>query len=387
MSKVAIIRCESYEYNEVKKAIKKGIDLLGGVHNFAKKGENILLKPNLLFAGAPEKCITTHPSVFKAVAEILKKIETHVSYGDSPGFSTLEKAANATGLAKAAHEIGIKTADFYNGVDVFFDEGIQNKKFKIAKAVIESDGLISISKLKTHGLTKFTGAIKNQFGCIPGALKGEFHVKLSDVNNFAKMLVDLNKFIKPRLFIMDGIFAMEGNGPSGGKPKKMNVLLFSTDPVALDAMACKIINLDPELVPTTKFGKTAGLGTYLENEIEILGDDINTFIKPDFDVNRDAIGKTEGLFKSFRIFSNLLVPKPYIMKDKCTKCGTCIKVCPVNPKALEWRDGVKTDPPSYNYNTCIRCYCCQELCPESAIQIKVPLLRRLIRRRRKRSAL
>jgi len=89
--------------------------------------------------------------------------------------------------------------------------------------------------MKTHGFQRMTGAVKNQFGCIPGALKGEFHVKVPDASNFAKMLIDLNTYIHPRLYVMDGIIAMEGNGPRGGTPKKMNVILFSTDPIALDS--------------------------------------------------------------------------------------------------------------------------------------------------------
>ena len=376
MSKVALVRCETYEYNTVKAAVERGLELLGGPHMFARQGEKILLKPNLLVGEAPEKCVTTHPAVFKAVAGAFQKVGAVVSYGDSPGFLGPERAAKISGLADAASEMGIGMADFHEGKEIFFKEGIQNRKFIIAKGVLESDGLISLPKLKTHGLTRMTGCIKNQFGCIPGALKGEFHVKLPDVNDFSRMLVDLNNFIKPRLFIMDGIIAMEGNGPRGGNPKKMNMLLFSSDPVALDATVCRIINLNPEFVPTIKFGKEGGLGTYLENEIEIAGDDLKSFIDIYFNVKREPAAAT-GAWSSLKTFRNSFVPKPYIDKSKCIKCGVCVKMCPVNPKAVDWHDGVKGKPPSYKYERCIRCYCCQELCPESAIRLKVPPLRRL----------
>ena len=152
------------------------------------------------------------------------------------------------------------------------------KKLIIANGVLDCDGLISLPKLKTHGLMRFTGAVKNQFGCIPGFLKGQYHVKLPDPYDFATMLVDINTLIKPRLYIMDGITAMEGNGPRSGKPKQLNVLLLSTDPIALDATACKIINLNPEFVPTSKLGEKAGLGTYHTENIEIVGEQIDLLL-------------------------------------------------------------------------------------------------------------
>ena len=235
MAKVAVIRCDSYNYEEVLKAVEKGIDLVGGAGFFVKANEKILLKPNLLSADPPERCATTHPSVFKAVAEIFLKTGAKITYGDSPGFTSPKSTALKAGLSPIADELGIELADFENGDEIFYDKGIQNKKFIIAKGVLEADGIISLPKLKTHGFAKMTGSIKNQFGCVPGKLKGEYHVKIPEVSNFSKMLVDLCSYVNPRLYIMDGIYAMEGNGPRGGTPKKMNILLFSSDPVALDA--------------------------------------------------------------------------------------------------------------------------------------------------------
>jgi uncharacterized protein (DUF362 family)/Pyruvate/2-oxoacid:ferredoxin oxidoreductase delta subunit len=376
MSKVVLIRCESYDYDEVKKAVQKGIEMLGGPLIFAKPGEKILLKPNLLVADPPEKCSTTHPMVFKAVGEVLKSTGANLSYGDSPGFGSTEVAAKKSGIAQAALELKIELADFHSGKEILFKDAIQNKKITIAKGVLECDGLISIPKLKTHGFARMTGSVKNQFGCIPGVLKGEFHVKLPNVIDFAKMLVDINSYIRPRLFIMDGIFAMEGNGPRGGNPKKMNILLFSTDPIALDATVCRIIGLDPEFVPTIKIGMEAGLGTYLKDEITLLGDPIEGFYDFKFDVKREPI-KPYKPGGGIQFLRNAFVPRPYIIEAKCIKCGVCTKMCPVNPKAVDFHDGNKQKPPYYKYERCIRCYCCQELCPENAIKLKVPPIRRL----------
>lgn len=377
MSKVAIIRCNSYAEPEVKAAVQKGLELIGGVQCFMKPDEKILLKPNLLAADPPEKCVTTHPAVFKAVAELFQNAGAKLSYGDSPGFGSPEAAARKAGLAAAAEELKIAMADFHQGQDVVFQDGVQNKKFVIARGVLESDGIISLPKLKTHGLTRMTGCIKNQFGCIPGLLKGEYHVKLPDVQNFAQMLVDLNMLLKPRLFIMDGIMAMEGNGPRGGKPKKMNILIFSSDPVAIDATICRLVDLQPEFVPTIAAGFKSGLGSWSEKDIEILGDDISQFTAKDFKVERKAAASRIPLTG---LLNNLIVAKPHIVEEGCVKCGVCVNVCPVTPKVLDWQDGDKTRPPVYDYDRCIKCYCCQELCPESTIILKSPALRKLIDR-------
>ncbi len=224
-----------------------------------------------------------------------------------------------------------------------------------------------------------TGAVKNQFGYITGFRKAEYHVLIPDLHPFSKMLVDLNLFIKPRLFIMDGILAMEGNGPRGGKPYPMNVLLFSTDPIALDATVCRMMALDPLMVPTIVYGHHGGLGTYHEEEIQIVGDPLESFIKPGFRVNRDK-GKMIKLPGSGKWVRNRFIPKPAIQKRKCIRCGVCIQVCPVTPKAIGWQDSQHNKPPKHRYERCIRCFCCQELCPESAILIRKSITSRLISR-------
>jgi uncharacterized protein (DUF362 family)/ferredoxin len=382
MSEVVVLYCGSYDFNEVFNTVKKGIDLLGGAEKFVKKGEKILLKPNLLIGDPPEKCVTTHPSVFKAAAQIFKSAGAEMYYGDSPSFGSMLAAAKKAGIADAAEEEGIIQADFKNGVDIFYEKGVQNKKFVIAKGVLDSDGIISLPKLKTHGFERYTGCVKNQFGCIPGLLKGEYHVKLPDANNFAKMLLDLNMFVNPRLYIMDGIMAMEGNGPRGGKPKKMNLILMSSDPIALDSVICRIIDINPEFVPTVKFGAEIGAGVYRESDIRLLGDPVEKFIQKDFDIVRRPLRgyKQSGILK---FVNNRLVPKPYIQDELCVKCGVCINVCPASPKALKWPKADKSEAPVYNYDNCIRCYCCQELCPESAVKLKDPLIRRVFKSKKR----
>jgi uncharacterized protein (DUF362 family)/Pyruvate/2-oxoacid:ferredoxin oxidoreductase delta subunit len=376
---VIIIRCDTYEDAQVLTAVQKGFDMLGGISVFAKPGERIVIKPNILIGTDPDKGVTTHPAVFGAVGKLLKDAGVSVLYGDSPSFGKSEPNLRKSGLKEVGDRLGFILADFDSGRPVSHKDALLVKKFVIANGVLDSDGLISLPKFKTHGLVRFTGAVKNQFGCVPGLLKSQYHVKLPDPYDFATMLVDLNTLIKPRLYIMDGIMAMEGNGPRSGKLKRLNVLLLSSDPVALDATACRIACIDPEIVPTSKPGEKAGLGTYNVENIELMGEALESFIDTSFEMNRTP--PIPGSGGRFRVFlKNRITERPVIDKAKCTRCGTCITMCAVQPKAVDWYKGDKSKPPRYNYNRCIRCYCCQETCPEGAIYLRSPLLGRIYSR-------
>jgi ferredoxin len=232
--------------------------------------------------------------------------------------------------------------------------------------------------MKTHALTRITGAVKNQFGCVPGMMKGEYHLKMPVIQHLSSVFVDITAYLKPRLYIMDGITAMEGNGPRGGEPKKMNVLLFSTDPVALDSVFCQLINLNPEHVPFLTIGEQAGLGTAKPEEIELLGEDIKKLIHPDFKVKRGPLREITFLRHLPDFLKNLFLARPIIHYDLCTNCGSCVLQCPVPDKAVNWPGGNKTEKPVHDYKKCIHCYCCQEICPEKAISVKVPFMGKMV---------
>ena len=179
--------------------------------------------------------------------------------------------------------------------------------------MLEADALISVCKMKTHALEYITGAVKNQYGCVQGFHKAKGHTLYSDPVSFARMLGDLNRLVKPRLYILDGITAMEGNGPTSGDPVPMRLLLLSADPVALDSVFCHLIHLDPQLVPTNVQGEQMGLGTWRPENIELLTEEgpmelsqaVERYGNPDFRVKRSRekargwMGAV-GIFKIFR---------------------------------------------------------------------------------------
>lgn len=372
---VALIPLDTYDQPRVDEAVRQGVELLGGIGQFVRPEEKIVLKPNLLSRSLPQKAITTHPAVFSAVCKLLREAGyDHLSYGDSPGSPTTspEKAAETAGIAEAAEKYGVAQANFSAGSIVTFPEGKTAKSFYLCKGVQEADALISLCKMKTHALERITGAVKNQYGCITGVNKATGHASYPNSDIFADMLADLNLCVRPRLFIMDGVVAMEGNGPSSGTPVNMNVLLLSADPVALDAVFAALVHLDPATVPTCVSGVKAGLGVMDEASIEVLTPDAPLTVpqarekygKADFDVFRGTIRK--GFLFNFMPLLPFLQNRPKVDLKKCVGCGVCEESCPVPEKAVHSGNGHKA---KYDYKKCIRCFCCQEMCPVKAIEV------------------
>ena len=381
---VALIPLDSYDQSRVDAAVRQGVELLGGIRQFVSPEDKILLKPNLLARALPQKAITTHPAVFSAVCRLLREEGyDHLSYGDSPGnpTTTPDKAAEGAGIAKAAAAYGLEKADFASGSIVSYPEGKTARSFYLCKGVQEADAVINVCKMKTHALERITGAVKNLYGCITGVNKATGHAAYPNSEVFADMLADLCMCVRPRLHIMDGIVAMEGNGPTSGTPVAMNVLLFSADPVALDAVFASLVHLDPAAVPTCVSGANAGLGVMDEGSIDVitpegtltLAEAQRRYGKPDFDVFRGVI--TKGFLFKFMPLLPFLQNRPKVDLKKCVACGVCEESCPVPEKAVHSGHGKKA---VYDYKKCIRCYCCQEMCPVKAIEVYRHPLTRLL---------
>lgn len=374
-SVVALIPLDTYDQPRVDEAVRQGVELLGGIGRFVKPEERVLLKPNLLSRALPQKAITTHPSVFAAVAKLLRESGyEHLSYGDSPGSPTTspEKAADTCGIAAAAEKYGIAPADFGNGSLVPFPKGNVARSFYLCHGAQEADAIINVCKMKTHALERITGAIKNIYGCVCGVNKATGHATYPNENIFADMLCDLHRCLPMRLHIMDGVVAMEGNGPASGTPINMNVLLFSADPVALDSVFAALVHLDPSGVPTCVSGQKFGLGVMDHDRIEVVTPEGAMSVRqaqahwgnPNFNVFRGKL-KTGRLFKIMSHFP-FLENRPKVDNAKCVACGVCEEACPVEGKAVHSGGGKKA---VYDYKKCIRCYCCQEMCPAKAIEL------------------
>ena len=373
-SRVALIACADYNHDRVNAAVTQGFELLGtGALPAAAvlKGACILLKPNLLRSASAEKGVTTHPAVFSAVATFLKVRGHTLAYGDSPnGMYTPLAVARSCGIQAAAESLGVPLADFETGVELSFPRGALDRLFKVAKGAVEAGRIINLPRLKTHGLTTMTGALKNMFGVIPGGRKGEYHVTHPDVESFSRMIVDLNGSVPAQLVVLDAITVMEGNGPANGRLRKVGLLIMTDDPVAADAVGCRIMGVDPLSVPFIRIADEIGLGNANIGKIQLLGEPLEKFVCSDLDVRARPLGQNVPKFL-IRIAKDLIVSKPVIDAETCSRCGQCVEACPTDPKSLRRKAGQgRYGLPYYLYSTCIRCYCCQETCPTGAIRIR-----------------
>lgn len=369
-AKVSLVKCDGYEPAAVQEAVRNAVNLLGGLTCFVKPGSRVLVKPNLLMSKGPEYGITTHPQVVRAVIRMLKEINCKIVVGDGPSvwgqyIENVDEVYNITGMSKVCQEEGVEL--------VKFDKRRMRNKFPLAMALDECDHLISLAKFKTHEFTLITGAIKNLFGLVSGTYKTELHKNYFTPLEFAKILVDIYEEAKPALTIIDGVLAMEGDGPAtAGKLRQLNLLLTGSDCVALDTVMAKIMGITDQEILTTKEAFSRGLGEARLSRIKIEGEDINELnIRPFILPKTSAkISKLPEMVKKTLKF--LIKYYPYSKRLKCTRCGRCVSVCPSKCIIMN-KEGIR-----FNYTKCIACFCCQEACPAAAIGVRKSFLAKLI---------
>jgi ferredoxin len=176
--------------------------------------------------------------------------------------------------------------------------------------------------------------------------------------------------VKPQLTIMDGIIAMEGEGPGSGQLKKLGLVLASKDTVALDVVASRIIGLKPEEVLTTRYAVERGLGVGELKNIKIVGEKLDSLIVTDFKLpanfSRFAVNRAPQALVKFVL--GQISPRPRVKKKNCTACNECVKVCPTGAVTMTGKTAVIND------KLCIRCMCCHEVCRFNAIMPRRPFV-------------
>lgn len=375
--KISIASCPDYSYEKVLSSIRTCIDLLGGFHRFIRFRDRVLIKPNLLSGSPPEKAITTHPTVVKAIVQLVREVGGIPFIGDSPGRGDLYDVAEKAGIKEVADEMNCPLVKFTEFYEVKGSKERTFKKLEVAKEAMDADVVINVPKVKTHGLTLLTLGIKNMFGCVPGIRKTQWHLKAgTDPEYFAEMLVDLYGIIRPKLTIVDGIVAMEGNGPNMGKPRPLGLIFAGADCVALDTVITEVLSVPIKEVVTTKVAVVKGLGIGDLKKIEILGEKIE-------DVRIKGFKTPKGFSPDYffvkvlqSVLGQSMTPRPLWIQEKCSSCGSCVEICP--PKAIRREEErLKID-----YKKCIRCFCCSEICPEEAIDMGEGFLLKMLKRRR-----
>ncbi|MFH1928606.1 MAG: DUF362 domain-containing protein [Chloroflexota bacterium] len=378
MSTVSLVKCSDYQQEYVDAAIGNALARLGGLEQYVKPGDQVLLKFNLLVGAAAEKAITTHPAVVRAMIGQVRAVGGVPLVGDCPGSEgppnpgRYYSACRQSGIKQVCEEEGVELVHLSaESVEVENPQGQAFKRFTLAKGVVDADVLITLPKLKTHGLTLFTGGVKINYGCLPGMHKTQMHLRAQGTETFSQMLVDLLLAVQPDLTVMDAVVGMDGDGPRNGRPKQVGAILASSDPVALDAVACEMVGIKSLMVPTTRLAHEQGVGVGDLARIELLGEPLEAMRVADFQLpsGPELFLRATGLLRFLR---GRLVARPVLVAERCKGCWVCVEHCPAEALSKNVRH------PILDYGKCIRCYCCQELCPNDAIELRQPWLLRVL---------
>ncbi|UCF78903.1 MAG: DUF362 domain-containing protein [Candidatus Eiseniibacteriota bacterium] len=370
-SLVHIEKCEGYAEERVRASIRRGLGAMGGLGELIRPGWRVLIKPNLLSARAPERAVTTHPSVVGIVAEEVMRCGAVPVVGDSPGgaLKGVARVWRNTGMEEACGKRGVSLQGFEVSGSV--PRNLDGRTYSISKPVLDADFVINLPKLKTHTLEVYTGAVKNMFGAVPGLAKAGLHKLHPKPHDFAEILVDVFSLTTPGISIMDGVLSMEGPGPSSGRPRSLGVLLFGRDAVAMDVVACRIIGAAPLDVPTNKVAAVRGLGTSDPERIRLSGVDLEQVTVTDYEIPSNFLHRLvpKGLLGLLR---RHIWVHPREDRDRCQMCNLCVESCPT--QAI----GSAGNELSFDYARCTTCLCCHEVCPHEAIVFDMSWLARRI---------
>lgn len=350
----------SYDPARVQEALHLLLEPIGGISAYVKPGQRVLIKPNLLSGKAPEKAVTTHPEIVRQVILLVQSAGGLVSVGDSPGLGKPENVARKCGILEVIEETGVRFAPFEESVPVSLATGTFHN-LEVARDALDAEIIINLPKLKTHQMMGYTGAVKNLFGLVVGMRKARLHLQAgTDKAFFALMLLELAECFRPALSIMDAVVGMEGNGPGNGNPVQLGALIASPHALALDTVATTMVNLQAKQVWTQRIALQTGRKGASLHELKLLGTPLTTLITTSFrpaanaDVNFGLPNPLKNLLK------NAITAQPELSRS-CQNCGQCLTHCPPQAMTSDAR-GVKID-----YDRCIGCFCCQELCPYGAI--------------------
>ncbi|MEW6101368.1 MAG: DUF362 domain-containing protein [Candidatus Omnitrophota bacterium] len=369
-SRVSLTRCESYDPFLVQDAVRRSLSLLGGISNFIRPKSKVLVKPNLLVAKEPESGIVTHPEVVRGVIKLLKEIGCEVFVGDGPSVwgahaQNIDEVHSRAGMKRICEEENVRL--------VKFSKSFWKGDFPLTEWLRECDYFVSLPKLKTHELTLLTGAVKNIFGLISTNYKTELHRKFFEADKFAGMLVDLLTQARPALSIVDGIVAMEGDGPaSSGKLRNEGLIVAGDDPVAIDSVLARLMGLKPLDILSTREAAARRLGEADINSIEVLGEKLEDVIKKPFQLPVSSLLRRKWPAFIIAIAKKIIKFYPELVHKECIDCGACIEACP--NKIISRKNGRM----AIDYSKCISCFCCQESCIAKAIKVKKSFFARLL---------
>jgi uncharacterized protein (DUF362 family)/Pyruvate/2-oxoacid:ferredoxin oxidoreductase delta subunit len=353
-------------------SLERLVEPFGGWSAIVAPGESVAVKVNLLRGAPPEKAVSTHPETLRCVLRALKRAGAIPFVADSPGGlngpAKVARAFKISGMTDVCTSEGVQIVDVEDDkIELRAPEGRLYRSFTVGKAFLDADAIVQVGVLKTHQLMRLTGGVKLTYGCIPGLAKAKLHVRAQKRDDFADMLLDLHLAMRPRFTIIDGIIAMEGQGPGSGTPRELGSLFAAHDAVALDVALADRTAHERRSVYTVAAAERRGL-VDLGAPFALAGDPI----EPDRDFKPTRRDLQERLPPSLhRTARNLITARPRLVDpEACTRCGECATICGAQAISL-------SPLPEFDDHACVRCYACTEVCPTAAIDNVTPRAARL----------
>jgi uncharacterized protein (DUF362 family)/Pyruvate/2-oxoacid:ferredoxin oxidoreductase delta subunit len=357
----------TYDYPVLKPIIFEMLETILGDRIHSKS--RVLVKPNFLSPAKPDKAILTHPLVVRAAVEYVLEKGGRPLVADSPAMGSFERILKEGGYKDALDRLNghVEFKPFKATVKVNIGEPFG--EIAIARRAVESDVVINLAKLKTHTQMLLTLGVKNLFGCVVGLTKPEWHLRSGvDRNMFARLLVQIYQAIQPAATLVDGILALEGQGPGRrGNPRHVGVLVGSRSGLAADVAICRMLGIAPHQLPTLHAAEKLSV---LEGEPKIIGDfsKISNYKLP-------KLGSlTFGPKPIQKFMRKHFIQRPAVEAEVCKMCGECWHICPAG--AITPYEEII----GFDYDRCIRCYCCVEVCPHGALQAVETIPGKLLRR-------
>ena len=303
-SKILLRKIDSYRSDHIESFVQESVNLLENKRQLFGPTNKILLKPNLLRGFDPEKCVTTHPALIDAVCRILKDLGINkIDISDSPAMGSLISVAKKAGYGDLSKRYGVRITPLSYPISLNTDENIPG--LKIAGSIREYDSIINLPKFKSHCQMTLTLSVKNLFGLVIGKRKPVLHCLVkNDKLTFGKMLIDIAKQVAPSLTIIDGINAMQGNGPINGSPYPLGILAAGQDMTALDRVMTEIIGVPWKSIYTLEAARIKNYGQWELEQIECIGElNIDSFKVSDFKLAKFPMDIT---FNPFRLAKSFL---------------------------------------------------------------------------------
>lgn len=291
---------------DLKEDIKKSLEYINW-KDIVKTDSTVFIKPNFTFPYYKEG-ITTSPELIKNFLETLKNRADHVILGESDGGNHSFSADNAFqghNMPDICNENGVELINLSKTPSIKVKDNINGKKVEVElpKLLMEDvDCLISVPVLKIHVMTGVTLSIKNLWGCYPDTMRCLHHKNLNE------KLTLITKTLKPQIVLMDAIYALDGHGPMYGEAKRLNLILSSDNPVAIDSLGAAIMGIPLNTAKHILVAEKEGLGITDLEKMNI-NEDWHKY-KMQFNINKTTIDNLSKLLFNSETIAKIVMDSP-----------------------------------------------------------------------------